>query len=118
MTSANQGNEQVKVIRSSGNVFADLGFPEPEIALAKAALAAAIARAIEAQQLTQDDAGRITGLDQPRISAITRGHLRGFSIDRLFRALNALGQDVDVFVSNTEAGHSAHLKVTVDSISR
>jgi len=86
--------------------------------LAKAKLAIAIAQAIKTQRLTQDDAGRITGLDQPRISAITRGHLRGFSIDRLFRALNALGQDVDVFVSNTEAGHSAHLKVTVDSISR
>ena len=105
-----------KIIKSSGNVFADLGVPEPEIALAKAKLAIAIARAIDAQQLTQEDAGRTTCLDQPRISAITRGHLRGFSIDRLIRALNALGQDVDIFVHNTEVGHSAHLKVTVDSI--
>jgi predicted XRE-type DNA-binding protein len=118
MTNDARTPSESKVIKSSGNVFADLGLPEPEMALAKAKLAIAIARAIETQQLTQEDAGKITGLDQPRISAITRGHLRGFSIDRLFRALNALGQDVDVMVRSTKAGHSAHLKVTVDSITR
>ena len=110
--------DESRVIESSGNVFADLGLPEPEMALAKAKQAIAIAQAIATQQLTQEDAGRITGLDQPRISDIMRGRLSGFSIDRLFRTLNALGQDVDVYVSDTEAGHSAHLMVTVDSISK
>jgi len=116
MTSVNQENEPVQIIRSSGNVFADLGFPEPELALAKATLAAAIARAIDAQKLTQEDAGRITGLEQPRVSAITRGRLSGFSIDRLFRTLNALGQDVDVSVHRADGGSEARLTATIDSI--
>lgn len=108
-------HNEPKVIKSSGNVFADLGVPEPEIALAKAKLAIAITRAIENQRLTQEDAGRITGLDQPRISAITRGHLRGFSIDRLFRALNALGQDIDVSVHSPTGVRPARLTVSVES---
>lgn len=107
---------ETKVIESSGNVFADLGVPEPEMELAKAKLAIAIAQVIEDQRLTQEAAGRITGLDQPRISEIMRGRLRGFSLDRLFRALNALGQDVEVFVHGADTVGEAQLKVTVDLI--
>lgn len=103
-----------EIIRGSGNVFADLGMPEPELRLAKAKLAAAIANAIDEAHLTQVEAAQKTGLDQPRISAITRGQLDGFTIDRLFRTLNALGQQIDVIVHLPSDGAEAHLTVSVE----
>jgi predicted XRE-type DNA-binding protein len=84
---------------SSGNVFADLGLPDAEDLLAKANLALHIRRTIEARKLTQVQAARILGLDQPKVSAIINGRLDGFSTERLMRFLNDLGCDVQISVS-------------------
>ena len=40
----------------------------------------------------------LLGIDQPKISALMRGKLDGFSIDRLLRFLNALGRDIEIVV--------------------
>ena len=86
------------VKESSGNVFADLGVAKPAEALAKAELARQITKVIKKKGLTQVRAAAVLGIDQAKVSALTRGQLRGFSTDRLFRLLNALGQDVDIIV--------------------
>jgi predicted XRE-type DNA-binding protein len=83
----------------TGNVFADLGYPRPEEAAAKAELAHKIARIIERRRLTQAAAAKILGVDQPKISALERGKLSGFSLDRLVRFLVLLGSDVKIVVS-------------------
>lgn len=114
MTNNDRKNESDRIIESSGNVYADLGFAEPELELAKAKLARAIVQTIENRGLTQTEAGALTGLDQPKISAIKRGRLGGFSIDRLFRVLNALGQDVDISVHVGAIEHPARLNVFIE----
>jgi len=116
MTNNDREAEQIEVTPSSGNVFADLGFDEPELELAKARLALAISQAIEERHLTQVEAGELTGLDQPRVSAIMRGRLGGFSIERLFRTLNALGRDVDIAVRTSQDARQARLTVRVESM--
>ena len=89
--------------RGSGNVFADLDLPNPDIALAKAELVQRIRGIISARKLTQAKAAELLGLDQPKVSALVRGRVEGYSIDRLFRFLNALGQRVEITVRpNTE----------------
>ena len=80
----------IEVEESSGNVFADIGHPNPEEALAKSRLAQRIAELIEEQNLTQVQAAALLGIDQPKVSKLIRGQLREFSTDRLFRFLNAL----------------------------
>src|SRR5262249_27053873 len=87
-----------QVEASSGNVFADLGVPDAGAALAKAELARRICALLSARKLTQARAAAVLGLDQPKVSALFRGKLDGFSTDRLFRLLNALGQDVEIVV--------------------
>jgi predicted XRE-type DNA-binding protein len=67
----------------------------PEEALARAELTAKIAEIIFSRKLTQAAAAEILGLDRPKVSALLRGRLAGFSTDRLLRFLTALGQDVD-----------------------
>ncbi len=90
---------KVKVTASSGNVFADLGFPEPEEELAKAQLAIYIDRAIAHRRLTQAKAAIVMGIDQPKVSALTNGRLANFSSERLMKLLTRLGQDVDIKIS-------------------
>jgi predicted XRE-type DNA-binding protein len=85
-----------RVERGSGNVFADLGLPNPELALAKAKLVLRIRDLIAERKLTQAKAAELLGLDQPKVSALVRGRVDGFTYDRLFRFLNALGQRVEI----------------------
>ena len=82
----------------SGNVFADLGVARPEEALAKAELAHKITTIIERRGLTQAVAAKLLEVDQPKISALKRGRLAGFSLDRLVRFLVLLGNDVEIVV--------------------
>jgi predicted XRE-type DNA-binding protein len=89
---------KIPVIESSGNVFADLGFAEPEEELTKAQLASHIRQTIKRQRLTQMAAAGLMGIDQPKVSALLNGHLANFSSDRLMRLLTALGQDVEIMV--------------------
>ena len=100
-----------KVIHSSGNVFADLQIDEPEAYLIKAKLAAMILEIVKARKLTQIATGKLLGLGQPKVSALLNGRLDGFSSDRLFRLLNALGCDVSITVSRPRAGKSGQLWV-------
>ena len=114
MSSNNPYKETTRFVSGSGNVFEDLGLPEPEEALAKAGLAQAIAETIERRGLTQEEAGRIMGLDQPKVSAIVRGRLSGFTQDRLTRCVLALGNDVEITIRSRAASVAAgHLAVTL-----
>ncbi len=97
---------------SSGNVFKDLEVTSPEEALAKAELTAKIAEAISSRRLTQSAAAKILGVDQPKVSALLRGRLSGFSTERLIRFLTALGRDVDIVIrSKKRTGGPGHLHV-------
>lgn len=88
--------QKIEVIKSSGNVYADTGHRNPQEALAKAELALLIIDAIKKKKLTQKQVAEIIGVDQPKISDIVRGRLSGFTIDRLFRYLMALGMDITI----------------------
>ena len=85
-------------IVGTGNVFADLGHPRPAEALAKAELARKIGELIAKHGLTQAAAAKILEIDQPKVSALIRGRLAGFSLDRLLRFLVLLGSDVEIVV--------------------
>jgi predicted XRE-type DNA-binding protein len=91
-------SEEIKVQSSSGNVFADLGLANSDELLIKAELVRQISNLIDARRLTQAEAAKIFGIDQPKVSALLNGKLSGFSTDRLFRFLNALGSDVEIRV--------------------
>lgn len=83
---------------SNGNVFADLGLSNPEERLIKAELARKISEIIATRQLNQVQAAEVLGIDQPKISALTRGKLKDFSIHRLIRFINILGNDVEITI--------------------
>ena len=88
----------VATVGPSDNIFAALDLPDAEEWLAKAELARAIQRDIEVRHLTQMQAAAAPGGAQSDISNLARGRLTGYSLDRLCRFLNALGQDVRIVV--------------------
>jgi predicted XRE-type DNA-binding protein len=106
------GKRSTPVQASSGNVFAGLGVPNPREALAKAELAHRICEIITARKLSQAKAAAVMGLDQPKISALMHGKLKGFSAERLFRCLNDLGHEVEITVRpSRRAGHRGDTRV-------
>lgn len=103
------------ITTSRGNVFADLELPHPEEYLAKAELAAEILKMVERRGLTQVAAGKLLGISQPKVSALLNGRLDGFSTERLFRFLNALGCDIHITVSSPHPRKSGRVRVTTDA---
>jgi len=89
---------ETNIEQSSGNVFKDLSIAQPEQLLAKAELVHLICNIIAERKLTQARAAKLLGVDQPKVSALLRGKLDGFSTDRLFRFLNALGRDAEIVI--------------------
>lgn len=96
---------ETRVIRGSGNVFADLGFANPPREKLKARLILQIYRLIKARGLTQAEAGKILHLRQPHVSVLMRGQSGSFSVERLMEFLTALGQDVEIKVKKTRNRH-------------
>ncbi len=92
---------KIMVEESSGNIFADLGFPNPGREEVKARLTLQIYRLIKQRGLTQSAAGAVLGIKQPHVSALMRGRSGTYSVERLMEFLTALGQDVEITVRPT-----------------
>ena len=105
-------NYHSKCTESSGNVFADLGIQNPEEALAKAEIVRQIHRTIKKKKLTQAKAAKILGIAQPKVSRLLRGYFENFSLERLFRFLNKLGQDIRISI--TEEPHSGNGHTSIE----
>ncbi|MFM2063895.1 MAG: hypothetical protein RLZZ507_3566 [Cyanobacteriota bacterium] len=90
--------ENIEIKTSSGNVFVDLNLPNPDEMLVKAELVRKISNAITTRHITQAEAAELLGIDQPKVSALMRGRLTGFSLERMFKFLNTLGIDVEITV--------------------
>jgi len=93
------------ITESSGNVFADLGLPNPKQELTKAELTIQLYRIIKQRGMTQAEAGKALGIKQPHVSLLMRNRAGSFSVGRLMEFLTALGQDVEIAVSPSRKEH-------------
>ncbi len=94
--------EDMTIVPSSGNIYADLGLPNPEERRTKAELARQIDAILTERTLTQRAAAGILGIPQPKVSNLLNGRLSGFSVERLMAFLTALNCDVQIVVTPTE----------------
>jgi predicted XRE-type DNA-binding protein len=97
--------DEIPVFKSSGNVFADIGFAPAEAAelTAKSKLISAIGETIKRRQLTQQEAALRCGTDQPTLSKVLRGRMESVTIDRLTAWLTALGRTVEIRIRPFDA---------------
>jgi predicted XRE-type DNA-binding protein len=101
-----------RATKGGGNVFADLGLPNPEQELLKARLTLQIYKIVKERGLTQAQAGALLGIKQPHVSVLMRNRAGNFSIGRLMEFLTALGQDVEITVKPTRRAHGEMSLVT------
>ena len=91
--------DDFELVRGSGNVFADLGLPDPELEQLRAILAAEIGKTLAADKLTVRAAEKITGVAAADFSRIRQARLKSFTIDRLMTILDRLDRKVQVSVA-------------------
>ena len=103
--------DNVKIERSSGNVFADLGLADAEGHLLKAELVMRIDEIIRRRGLEQVEAARVLGLSQPDVSRLLRGSFREYSVERLLRLLTALGRDVEIVIRDPGTQRPGRVRV-------
>lgn len=85
---------------SSGNIFEDLGFLNAEEKLAKVKLASLIADILEQKQITPNEAEQILGLDAEKMTNLTNGILKDFTMESLLFCLIKLGQNIEIIVTS------------------
>jgi len=85
-----------KVHEGSGNIFADLEFPDADAHLLKAQIVAELHQLSSALKLTQTKAGDLMGISQPEVSRLFKGHFREYSVERLMGFLTAFDRDVEI----------------------
>jgi len=86
------------ITHGTGNVFADLGFPDAAERQAKLRLAYTLNQLLAGRKLSQAEAAKVLGVSQPKVSALRNYKLAGFSVERLMNLLTALDQDVEIVI--------------------
>lgn len=87
-----------EVTHGTGNVFADLGYPDAAERQAKLRLVYALNQVLDQSKFTQAEAAQMLGLTQPKVSALRHYKLAGFSVERLMTLLTKLDQDVEIVI--------------------
>lgn len=83
---------------SSGNVFADLGLPNPEQELLKGQLSLQVYTILKDSEMTQTETAKILGVQQPQVSLLMRNRAGNFSVGRHVKFLTALRRDIEITV--------------------
>jgi predicted XRE-type DNA-binding protein len=92
--------QKLKMTKSSGNVYRDIGFSEEESQdlIIRSKLMRELKKRIEQVGLTQAKAAELINVTQPRISDLSRGKISLFSTEALIGMLAKLGGQVSVSV--------------------
>ncbi|HVL20050.1 MAG TPA: helix-turn-helix transcriptional regulator [Amaricoccus sp.] len=85
----------------SGNVFADLGFDNPEEMSLKSALVYRIVSVLRHRHLSQAEMGALLGIPQPKVSRLLSGRIDGFSVEKLIHFLLRLDRDIEISIRKT-----------------
>jgi predicted XRE-type DNA-binding protein len=92
-------DEPLEIVRGSGNLFRDFGYPDADVRQAKALMGAEIMRILEQDGLSTREAEARSGVSHSEFSRIRQAKFSRFTIDRLMGILGRLGQEVELSVS-------------------
>lgn len=99
------------ITHGSGNVFADLGMADAVERQTKTRLAKEVNEILKARKLKQMQTAAVLGIPQPKVSALVRYRLNGFSVERLMGFLTALNQDVEIMIRPSRSNGEGHVSV-------
>ena len=108
--------KKAKIEKSSGNIFADLGFPDAETHFLKAQIVAEIYRLTNERKLTQVEAGKLMDISQPEVSRMFKGNFREYSVERLIGFLTTFDRDVEIVSRpHRKSGKSRRITFTTEA---
>ena len=90
--------EQIEASEPVYNIFADLGFPDPETHLLKAGIVARIDRVVRRRRLTDAQAAKLFGLSRKEVTKMLDGDFVGYPVEKLLQFLTVLGRDVEIVI--------------------
>jgi predicted XRE-type DNA-binding protein len=96
-------NAPLKITKSSGNIFRDLGFPEGEAQnlLLRTDLMIKIEQLVKKSGLIQSETAKLLGITQPRINDLLKGRIEKISLDALVNMVARAGMEVKMTVKKT-----------------
>lgn len=92
--------DDTSIRRGSANVFADLGYADPDTHMLKAELVREVMGVMREREMTQTDVAKATGLSQPEVSRLLKGQFRETSVERIMKMLSRLGCEIDIVVKS------------------
>lgn len=102
-------NDDMELVRGSGNVYHDFGRPNAGLEQARAIIAAKIIHILDDRKLSTRAAEKLTGVSHSEFSRIRNTQLRRFTLDRMIAILGKLDEDVEVNVTFRPRQHSADM---------
>ena len=95
--------DEIEIVRGSGNIYADVGLPDAEARLMKGQIAIAIIKQQNALKLTARAAAKLAGCDPADIQRIRNAEWSKFTIDRLLKYATRMGCKVEIKVTLPKA---------------
>jgi len=93
------------------NVYEQLGFPDAEEMLVKAQLVSQIGEILRERGWSQQQAAKVLGLTQPKLSKMLRGQFRGISEMKMMDCLVRLGRAVKIVVGPSRKAAADRIEV-------
>lgn len=100
-------NDDMELVRGSGNVYRDLGRPNAGLEQARAIIAAKIIGILDERKMSTREAEKLTGVSHSEFSRIRNAQLRRFTVDRMIGILGKLDENVEVNVTFRSRRHGA-----------
>jgi predicted XRE-type DNA-binding protein len=100
-------NDDLELVRGSGNVYRDFGRPNAGLEQARAIIAAKIITVLDERELSTRAAEKLTGVSHSEFSRIRNAQLRRFTLDRMIAILGMLDEEVEVNVTFRPRPHDA-----------
>ena len=106
-------NEQIELVRGSGNLFRDFGVAHPDLEQGKAIVAARIIHILDERALSNREAAAVSGYQHTDFSRIRRADLARFTLDKLVKIVNALDDRTEIVIdfrprANLVEAHQSH----------
>ena len=99
-------NDDMELVRGSGNVYRDFDRPNAGLEQARAIVAAKIIGILDERKLSTRDAEKQTGVSHSEFSRIRNALLRRFTLDRMITILGKLDEEVEVNVTFLSRRHN------------
>ncbi len=99
-------SDKMRVYKSSGNVFKDMGYPNPERELLRAQLELEIFRLLKRNHWNEKEVASRLGITEKDVVHFLNGDPSDYEIGELFDLINRLDHHVDIYISPSLAGNA------------